>query len=156
MKAKKIIFTLVGLAFLTGALMVSCKPSNKEEQESQEKVLEARENVQDAKDSLGVAKKAATDQEWKTFKKQADSIVTDNEAQIAELKLRMKKTGKSMDAKYKKNIEILEQKNHDIKLKIDTYQNDANSDWQSFKREFKHDMDGMGKAFKNLTVDNNK
>lgn len=153
---KKSILTLVVIACLAGTSLISCKPSTKEEKESQEKVVEAKENVQDAKDSLRVAKKAATDEEWKSFKKQADSIVTDNEAQIAELKLRMKKTGKSLDAKYQKNIETLEQKNQDIKLKIDTYQNDANSDWQSFKREFKHDLDGMGKAFKDLTVDNNK
>lgn len=153
---KKTIFTLVGAMFIAGTVMISCKPSTKEEKESQQKVEVAKENVQDAKDSLAVAKKAATDEEWKTFKKQADSLVADNEAQIAELKLRMKKTGKSVDAKYQKNIEILEQKNQDLKVKIDTYQNDANSDWQSFKREFKHDMDGVGKAFKDLTVDNNK
>jgi predicted RNase H-like nuclease (RuvC/YqgF family) len=156
MKTNKIIFTLVSITFIIGAVMVSCKPSNKEEKESQEKVEVARENVQDANDSLAVAKRAATDEEWKTFKKETDSIINDNEAQIAELKLRMKKTGKSIDVKYQKNIEILEQKNQDLKVKLDTYKNDANSDWQSFKREFKHDMDGVGKAFRDLTVDNNK
>ena len=156
MKTNKILFTLVSITFIIGSIMVGCKPSNKEEIESQEKVEVARENVQDAKDSLAVAKRAATDEEWKTFKKETDSIINDNEAQIAELKLRMKKTGKSIDAKYQKNIEILEQKNQDLKVKMDTYKNDANSDWQSFKREFNHDMDGVGKAFRDLTVDNNK
>lgn len=110
MKTKIILFYLVSITFIAGTLLVSCKPSNKDEIQSQEKVEIARENVQVAKDSLAVAKKAATDQEWKTFKKEADSVLTDNEAQIAELKLRMKKTGKSIDVKYQKNIEILEQK----------------------------------------------
>jgi hypothetical protein len=36
------------------------------------------------------------------------------------------------------------------------YKNDADSDWQSFKREFNHDMDELGNAFNNLTVNNKK
>jgi hypothetical protein len=153
---KKTIFTLAVVTFIAGTLMMSCKSSTKEEKESQEKVLDARENVQDAKDSLAVANRAATAEEWKAFKEETDSVINDNESRIAELKLKMKKTGKSIDAQYQENINTLEQKNKDLKVKLDTYKNDANSDWQSFKREFKHDMDEMGQAFKNLTVDNKK
>ncbi|WP_395050221.1 peptidase M23 [Flavobacterium sp.] len=153
---KKSISTLAFLIFIAGTLMISCKSSTKEETESQEKVQDARENVQDAKDSLVVAKKAATAEEWKAFKNETDSVINDNKARIAELKLKMKKTDESIDAKYQKNIDILEQKNKDLKVKMDTYKNDANSDWQSFKREFNHDMDEIGQAFKDLTVDNKK
>lgn len=153
---KKTIFTLAALTFITGTLMMSCKSSTKEEKESQEKVQDAKENVQDAKDSLVVAKKTATAEEWKAFKKKTDSVINDNKARITELKLKMKKTGVSIDAKYQENIDILEQKNKDLKVKMDTYKNDANSDWQSFKREFNHDMDELGQAFKDLTVDNKK
>jgi len=153
---KKTIFTLAVVPFIAGMLMMSCKSSTKEEKESQEKVQDAKENVQEAKDSLVAAKKAATDEEWKAFKKKTDSVINDNEARIAELKLKMKKTGKSIDAKYQENIDILEQKNKDLKIKMDAYKNDANSDWQSFKREFNHDMDELGQAFKDLTVDNKK
>ena len=30
------------------------------------------------------------------------------------------------------------------------------SNWESFKREFNHDMDEIGQALKDLTVDNKK
>jgi len=153
---KKIIFLLTITTFILATTLVSCKSTTKEEIESQEKVDVAEQNLKDAKDSLVVAKKAATAEEWQTFKDQTDSVISYNEAQIAELKLKMQKTGKSVDAKYQKNIEILEQKNKDLKVKADTYKNDANSDWQSFKREFNHDMDEIGQAFKNVTVDNKK
>ena len=153
---KKIIFLLTITTFILATTLVSCKSTTKEEIESQEKVDVAEQNLKDAKDSLVVAKKAATAEEWQTFKDQTDSVISYNEAQIAELKLKMQKTGKSVDAKYQKNIEILEQKNKDLKVKADTYKNDANSDWQSFKREFNHDMDEIGQAFKDLTVDNKK
>jgi hypothetical protein len=153
---KKIIFSLAITTFIVGTTLVGCKPTTKEEIESQEKVDIAKQNLKDAKDSLAVAKKEATAEEWQTFKNQTDSVISYNEAQIAELKLKMQKTGKSADAKYQKNIDILEQKNKNLKIKVDTYKNDANSDWQSFKREFNHDMEEIGQAFKDLTVDNKK
>ena len=153
---KKIIFFLAITTFIVGTTVVGCKSTTKEEIESQEKVDVAEQNLKDAKDSLVVAKKAATAEEWQTFKNQTDSVISYNEAQIAELKLKMQKTGKSVDTKYQKNIDILEQKNKDLKVKVDTYKNDANSDWQSFKREFNHDMNEIGQSFKDLTVDNKK
>ena len=153
---KKIIFILAVITIMVGTTIIGCKSTTKEEIESQDRVEVAEQNLKDAKDSLVVAKKAATAEEWQNFKDQTDSVIRYNEAQIAELKVRMQKTGKSVDVKYQKNIEILEQKNMQLKVKADTYRNDANSDWQSFKREFNHDMDEIGQAFKDVTVDNKK
>ena len=153
---KKSIFTLAILTCLSGIVMISCKPNTKEEKESQEKVEIARDNVEDAKDSLDVAKRAATDEEWKAFKNSGDSVININNLRIAGLKLKMKNTGNSIDAEYQKNIDAMEQKNKDLKVKMDTYKNDVSSDWQSFKREFKHDTDEIGRALKDLTFNNKK
>lgn len=150
---KKIIFALALTTFMA-MIFVGCKPSTEEEKEAQEKVQEAKENVQDAKEDLLEARKAATAEEWQTFKNQTDSVIHQNEIRIAELKLKAKKTGKSIDAKYQESIDVLEQKNKDLKAKLEIYKNDANEDWQSFKREFNHDMDEIGQALKDLTVDN--
>jgi hypothetical protein len=68
----------------------------------------------------------------------------------------MKKTGNAMDAKYEKNIATLEEKNNTLKTKMKAYKNDTNADWKSFKTEFNHDMDELGSALKDLTVDNKK
>lgn len=133
-----------------GALLfVGCKPETKEEKESQEKLQEAKEDV-------ALAKKNANAEEWQTFKDSTDSVISQNEIRIAELKVKMKNTGKAIDAKYEKNIDLLEQKNKDLKVKIDTYKNDTKSDWQSFKREFNHDMNELGNALKDVTIDNKK
>jgi hypothetical protein len=141
---------------MVATTIISCKPGTKEVKESQEKVEIARENVQDAKDTLALAKKAAKEAEFRAFKNSGDSITRINDLQIAELKLKIKKTGKNIDTKYQENIAVLEQKNKDLKIRIDGYKNDVDSDWQSFKREFKHDTDEIGQALKDLTVDNKK
>lgn len=153
---KKIIFTLTVTAFMTLTILVSCKPSTNEEMVLEDRVEIAKDDVREAKDSLAVARKEANKDEWEAFKSQTDSVINYNEARIAELKLKMKKTGKSIDDKYKENIDVLEQKNRDLKAKTATYKKDRNADWQSFKREFNHDMDEIGQALKDLTVDNKK
>ena len=72
------------------------------------------------------------------------------------LKLKIKTSEKSIDNQYEKNIEALEQKNKNLKEKMKTYKKGVNSDWQSFQREFNHDMDELGNALKDLTVNNKK
>jgi preprotein translocase subunit SecG len=148
-KMKKIIFAIAVLFFVTGITIVSCKPATKEENEATDKAQEANKELLEVK-------KVATAEEWKAFKNSGDSIINKNEEKIVELKLKMKNSVKSMDDKYEKNIAVLEQKNKDLKVKMETYKNDRNADWQSFKREFNHDMDEIGQALKDLTVDNKK
>ena len=155
-KMKKTILTLTALIVIAGTLITSCKPSTKAEKESQEDVQEAKERVQDELGNLEVAKNTATAVEWQAFKKETDSAINKNETHIATLKLKVKKTEKSIDVKYKKSVDLLEQKNKNLKVKLNAYKNDANSDWKSFKKEFKHDMDEMGQSFKDLTVNNVK
>lgn len=148
---KKTIFFLAITAFIVGTVIVSCKSATKGEIESLEKVGFAEQNFKDVKDSFVVAQRAASVEEWQSFKNRKDY-----EVRIAELELEMQRTGKSVDAKYQKNIDILDQKNKDFKVTTATFKNDANTNWQSFKREFRHDMAGIGQAFKDVTVDNKK
>lgn len=67
----------------------------------------------------------------------------------------MKKPDKNFDAIYAKKNNSLEQKNSDIRNKIDTYDKSL-SIWESFRCEFNHDRDELGKALRGLKVYNNK
>lgn len=136
---KKSICTLAIVASISGALIISCKPATKEEKEAQEKVELARNKVEDDRGSLNVAKKEAFQEEWTAIEYSGDSIIKINELRIAKLKRRMKNSAKSIDDEYQKKIDFIEQKNKDLKIKMDTYKNDVNSDWQSLKRKFTND-----------------
>jgi hypothetical protein len=48
----------------------------------------------------------------------------------------------------------LEQKNRDLKKKLEEYKDEGQSKWEEFKTNFKHDMDGIGKTMKDLFKDN--
>jgi hypothetical protein len=57
---------------------------------------------------------------------------------------------------YAKKIEELEQKNKDIKIKVDSYKNDTSDDWELFKREYNHDMDQLNRAINEMAISNKK
>ena len=151
---KKMIFMLVITTFMASIVLVGCKDSSKKEEAAKENVEEARDNLDDAKEELSEARVAATEAEWKAFKESTNATIAQNEIRITELKAKMKKTGKTIDEEYAKKIKELEEKNKEIKLKVESYKNDAKSDWKSFKEEYNRDMDELGQALKNLTVDN--
>ena len=152
----KTVYTLAITSILTATILTGCQNSTKKEQVAQDKVVDAQADMKDATEELVVAKKEATAQQWKQFKAETNARIAENESRIAELKVKMNKTGNSIDAMYAKNIEELELKNKEIKVKVDTYKNDSNDDWESFKREYNHDMDQLNQSLKDITVDNKK
>jgi len=43
-----------------------------------------------------------------------------------------------------------------MKQKLGDHKEDGKENWNAFKKEFNHDMDELGNAFKDLTVNNVK
>ena len=92
----------------------------------------------------------------KTIFTLAEEKIDANEKSIAEFKARIAKEKRENRAKYEKKLAGLEQKNSDMKKKLDEYKEDGKEKWTSFKNEFSHDMDELGKALKGFTVKHNK
>ena len=152
---KKTIITLaVAVTLVAGALFTGCKSPAQKEDAAQDKVADAQEDLNAAqKDANAAEIKVATTEEWTAFKIESEGKIKDNEIRIAELKAKKNKPGKTFDKLYEERIETLEQKNMEMRARINTYEN-SQSDWETFKREFNHDMDELGKALKDLTVNN--
>lgn len=144
---KLILLPMIVIAILCIAtIMISCKPSDKEQV--------AQENVDEAKKDLAVARKEANQEEWQNFKNDVNATIEKNEIKIAQLKEEMKAKGNVANAEYERKVDTLKAKNQRLKNKLDSFKEDKNADWQSFKAEFNHDMNEIGDAFKDLTVDN--
>jgi chromosome segregation ATPase len=140
---------LASAMILTGAIFNSCQsPTQKQEA--------AQDNLKDAKQELNAAdQKVATAEEWSQFKSESELKIAANETRIAELKVRMNKPGEIFDKMYENKINSLEQQNKDLKARLEAYEK-SQSNWETFKREFNHDMDELGAALKDLAVDNKK
>lgn len=151
----KSIFTLAtAIMLMVGAAFTGCESD-------QERVADAREDVSEAKQDLAQVKRdaaedaqeRANDEEWRVFKNDAENRISDNEARIDQFQQDWESSGKTANAVYVKDIEALEQRNRDLQTRINTYDNERGN-WDSFKREFNHDMNAFGNAFKNIGKDN--
>lgn len=153
---KKTIFTttIIMVVALTG--ISSCTSSEQKVENAEARVAEAKQNLtNEIKDSVTAVANAATADEWKMFKNDADATIKNNEIKIGNLKMKIKKLNTPRDIVYVNRINALEEQNQSLKNKINAYDNN-HSDWQTFKNDFSHDMQGLGKAFKDLTVPNQK
>jgi outer membrane murein-binding lipoprotein Lpp len=144
---KTLIALMVVATIATASALTGCGPSTPKEDAAQTKVDEAQQDLNDAQ-------RAATAEEWQAFKDETDIKIKENELRIAELKVKMKKSGKAIDAIYEKKIDDLEQQNMDMKARVEAYEQTGKTEWEAFKQEFNHDMDELGNALKDLTVDN--
>lgn len=147
---KRIIFTLGIIATL---LAISCKSGEQKVADAENKVANAEQNLDQVKhDADSVAAKNA---ELDAFKLESENKIRENELLITALKDKKKSTGKKVDAVFEKNIDSLELRNKNMKKRMDGFER-GKSDWESFKREFSHDMNELGNALNDLGVNNKK
>jgi septal ring factor EnvC (AmiA/AmiB activator) len=132
-------------AFTAGTFLLSC------DRKKMEKTSESI-NQQLSEDSLKFV------EEWESFKKTSEEKIKAREEEIQALRLKIKESNQETKEKYQQKIDTLEKKNNELKKKLSDYASESNSNakkrWYEFKREFNHDMDELGRAFKDLTVDN--
>lgn len=145
---KKSIMVLAAFTLLSGAIFIGCSTPA-------EKVENAENNVVKANNELDSANKAYAE-DMAGFKKENDEKIAANNKSIAEFNARIEDQKATAKAEYKIKIAELEKKNTDMKKKMDDYKENGKDNWSKFKTEFSHDMDDLGKAFKNFGVKNVK
>jgi hypothetical protein len=118
-----------------------------------EKVENAEVKVALAEDQLNTAEKEFNE-DVKQFRAETEKSIISNEVMIEDLKGKIKTSNVKNRAENEKKIAHLEQKNKDLRLKIDGYKGENNNDWMFFKSELKKDMDTLGSALKNFFTDN--
>jgi hypothetical protein len=153
---KKSVHMLALTALIFGSTLFSCKTNSEKEADATQNVTEAKEDLKETKDeNTNDAATKANDAEWQTYKSESLATIAKNEVRIVELRKARQKPGTTFDASYSKNIDELATKNEALRVRINNYENNQ-TDWESFKREFSSDMDDLGNAFNNLTVNNKK
>jgi hypothetical protein len=109
----------------------------------------ARKEVSEAKKDLREAKiDSAAD--FHLFKKEAELKISNNQKKIAELKAKKRNDTKEIKEKYDQKVLAIEKNNSELKARIDKMNSTKTSMWVSFKRGFKHDMQAVENAIKDL------
>jgi peptidoglycan hydrolase CwlO-like protein len=148
---KKIFFTSLTL-IATGVAFTSCNSSNDTaDKRDNHAILETAENVD--------RPKANYMHDYDTFKKESENRIDENDRKIDELEAEAKDAKKDVKADYKERIDAAKQKNKELRRRIDAYKDnkdESGEKWESFKREFNHDMDELGTSLKDLGRNNVK
>jgi hypothetical protein len=156
-KMKKIIlFSALLIPLMAVIIFTVVWSSTQKQKTSQTKVEYANKDfIAEQEDANAAAQVAATPEEWITFRSESELKIRDNEIRITEINVKTKKPGEISDALYENKIAILELQNKDMKAKLEAYEK-IQSNWGAFKREFNHDINAIGEALKDLTLDDKK
>jgi predicted RNase H-like nuclease (RuvC/YqgF family) len=153
---KKSIFTFATAMFVTGTMLTGCYSDAEKVENAEQKLHEANSDVKDARQDLAETQQTVAISEFQQFKNESNEEINNNERRITELRIEMKTASKEDRKRDEKKIDALEKENHELKVRLEAYNDDGKSDWKKFKTEFRHDLDGIGQAFKDITVKNTK
>jgi predicted small secreted protein len=145
---KKSIYLIAATTLAISTILSSCNSST-------EKVKDAQEDVKEANKALNVANEEYL-ADIESYRLEMAAKIEANNKSIKEFNERVALDKKKAKADYQERIAELEKKNSDMKLKMDKYKAEGKDEWESFKTEFSHDMDGLGAAIKNIGVKNVK
>lgn len=146
----------IAILFATGSLSSACMSSDQKKKVAEAEVVNAQDNLSKARNNAKVvAENAATEAELKTFRLEYDLKIKNNEARIADLKLRMNKPGATFDNEYARKIDSFEFKNANLKKRLGDYEQTHNS-WAKFKHDFNNDLEDLSRKLKAITNENSK
>jgi len=139
---KKSILMLAAFTFMTGAILTSCNTSAEKVENAEKKVMEANQDL----DNANIEYLADVEK----YRKETEEKIAANNKSITEFKARIALEKKDAQVAYSQKVTVLEQKNSDLKKKMDVFKAESKEQWENFKVEFSKDMDELGTAFGNF------
>lgn len=155
MKPSKIITALGVLSLISFA---SCDSKNEHNDSNavEVKTSEEKVNVEVKPEEKPVITEAELEIQRNEFKRDAELRIEANEKKIEELEAKMENADKKTRKEYKQRISELKERNKKQRDRLNGYNDNDNTKWDEFKREFNHDMDDLGKALDNFGENNKK
>lgn len=124
-------------------------------QEPDKKTVKAKEDLQEQKLDVVVAKQDLADaqlSDYTSFKGESELRIKKNQESINDLKIKVLKNDQKFRTENQKRISVLEQKNINMQTKMNDYVNESPEKWNAFKARFSQDMDELEKELKDFTL----
>ena len=140
---KKSILTFPASILTIAFIVISCSSPEEKVEKAENKVIEANNKLDSAIKNYKV--------DIAAYRIETANQIASNEKTIADFNSKIAKKKKEVKADYLKEIAALEKKNTDMKMKLNSYKDDGNDKWRTFKSEFSKEMNDLGKSIKDLT-----
>lgn len=159
---------ILAAVFTVAIVMSSCNNASKKDMSDASKnIKEANADVKDAIIAANDSAKATAISNWKNFENESDTAIAGMEKDATAIETKITKANSKEKEKLKTDLNNSKEKLHALKLELKQRNNEFESEVnnfdstvvsknQSFEREFKHDMNELGTAFKDLFKDNVK
>jgi hypothetical protein len=138
------------VAILALIILSSC---NKSPKAKEEVLIDAKKEVETAKVDLDEATYDSI-VEFNKYKTSIQIKLAENEKVISDLKASIKAEDRKTQTLYNKQLENLQLRNTELKLKIETYKQGPTQKWELFKVDFNKELDKLGKSISS-TANNN-
>lgn len=145
---KNSILTMTAIALIASAVVTGCNTSSQKVENAEDKVAAAEQDLTKANQEYLA--------DLRKYREEVAMKIAANNKSIAEFNARMDNQKAEAKADYKKRIDAIQQKNSDMKKKLDEFKAESKEQWENFKAEFSRDMEDLGIAFKNMTTSSNK
>ncbi|WP_298121047.1 hypothetical protein [Flavobacterium sp.] len=150
---KNYILKLTFVLSLVCLFIVSCNNSPKAKETKLENEME---DVVDAQVALQQSKLDSVS-DYVAFKESIELKIDENQRQIDEMVITINASKDSNKAMYIKQLAKLEEKNGELKTRLQDYDQQGSSEkWELFKVAFNNDMDDLGKSISNMAARNMK
>jgi len=152
---KKSIVILVTSAIVAGSIIISCQTPAQKVSDAKEKVADEKVDVLVAREELNTLIIDSLADYQKT-KMMYETRIKDQEKFLADFKSKIASEKQDVKESYEIQIAAIEKKNNEMKNKLENMKDDGSESWDSFKKEFNHDMKELNEAFKGLANDSKK
>ena len=154
---KKTLLFFAITAIMAGSLLTAhAQQTDQKSTDARENMREAKINMSEAKQDLKIAKQDSLAQ-FPKFKKDCEAQFKCNDKSIAELKAKHLEMNEEDKATFRSRVEVLEQRNSDLKMRLADYKNDQGREaFNSFKNNFNDDLDRVDNGLMNLTINYKK
>ena len=151
---KRILFLAITI-LTAGTVFTGCQSSAKKVENAKDSLQDAKIEVAEAKAELKqIIKDSVVN--YQQFKKESEDRILAHEKSIAEFKTKIANEKKENRAIYEEKLYQLEMKNAELKKNLADYKDDEQTKWNAFRTEFNHDLEELGKAFRDFTVKSDK
>jgi ribosomal protein L19E len=148
---KKLFLSLAMATFIAGTVSVSFgQDLDKQSDKSTDKMNVVKEPV--LQEPVLVVVKVDSLTDYKNLTKVSEIRFTENDKRIGELRLNNTIKDKAKHSAKSAEIDLLEQRNTDLRKDLTFYKEDSKIDWSTFKTQFNTDMDKLTMDLKNLKI----
>jgi len=149
---KKLFLSLVAIAFLAGTVSTTFgQVPDKESVKARENLKEEKKDVVVAKQDLKAAQKDSVS-EYQKLTKESEIKFKNNEKSIADLRTSITKSSSKEIATDQKKVSLLEVKNNNLKQELADYKVLGQTQFNTFKTRFNHDLDQLAKELKDFKI----